>query len=233
MEQAKIESNERKNNLDYINQSKKSYGGFVNIKKYLFERYHSIPQLSDKGKALVIERSTMEKISGRKTNNCSLVSVARVINYYGQKRGLTQITDDIYKIYGVIEKISKNYGYNDIKGTFPTKINDIMRDGFAAYGYKSKCKGVYTWDINTVKNEINKERPLLMSLLRGFYRDHTITVSGYSIWRAGEEYYPILRVVDGWQPGYHYIDFRAFEEDLRNAGIGSFNTCEVNKEDRF
>lgn len=219
--------------MDNFNLKKESYGGFVNIKKRLFERYKDEPKLVDKGKSLVIERSTMEKISGRKTNNCSLVSIARVIYYYSKKGGLTQITDDIYKIYTVIEKISKNYGYNDIKGTFPTKINDIMRDGFAAYGYKSRCKGIYTWDINTVKKEIDKNRPLLMSLLRGFYRDHTITVSGYSIWRVGEEEYPILRVVDGWQKGYHYIDFKAFEEDLRNAGIGSFNTCEVTENDRF
>ena len=219
--------------MDYIKQKKEAYGGFVNIKKYLSERYHELPKLVDRGKALVIERSTMEKISGRKTNNCSLVSVARVIDYYGKKTGLTQVTDDIYKIYLVIEKISKNYGYNDIRGTFPTKIDDIMRDGFAAYGYRARCKGVYTWDINTVRREIDRSRPLLMSLARGFYRDHTITVSGYSVWRAGNEDYPVLRVVDGWQPGYHYIDFRAFEEDLKNAGIGSFNTCEVTENDRF
>ncbi|MCR5627024.1 MAG: C39 family peptidase [Lachnospiraceae bacterium] len=204
------------------------YGGFSDIKEYLKTRYSGDGVIVNPGKSLVIEESSMEQISGKRVNNCSIVSISKVIDYYRKIKGCRYIADDIKRIYQTVENYGCIYGYSDEKGTFPTKINNITKDTLSFYGYKSKCNGCYTWSFEkTVKREIDKERPVMMSLLRGFYRDHTITVSGYSIWKVNDRVLPILKVIDGWRAGCHYIDFIAFEEDLINAGIGSFNITKV------
>lgn len=44
---------------------------------------------------------------------------------------------------------AKKYGYTTSNGTSPTKINNIVNDVLANYGYsKSKCKGIYVWSFN-------------------------------------------------------------------------------------
>ena len=54
-----------------------------------------------------------------------------------------------------------------------------------------------------------------------------LVLSGYSIWKVGDKYYPMLRVIDGWKSGYHYIDYEAFAKDISQSVFGSFNTIEI------
>ena len=75
----------------------------------------------------------------------------------------------------------------------------------------------------------NCHSTLVANIARGFYKDHTIVVVGYSIWRVGDKLYPMLRVIDGWKSGYHYIDYEAFAKDISQSIFGSFNTIHVNE----
>jgi len=66
-----------------------------------------------------------------------------------------------------------------------------------------------------------------MNVLRGYYGNHSITVVGYKIYKKGLDSYPMIKVSDGWEGSYRYIDYDAFAYDLVTSGFGSFNTIEV------
>ena len=171
---------------------------------------------------------SMAQISGRTTRNCSVVAVTRVMDYYRRTRQIKSIPEDIKETYKVVEEVAEAYGYNDKIGTIPLFISGITRESFKQYGVKARCKGVYIWSFEKqVVNEIQAGRPVIMNIARGYYKDHTIVVSGYSIWRVGDKNYPMLRVIDGWKSGYHYIDYEAFARDISQSIFGSFNTTRV------
>ena len=217
----KSKENQKKN-------TKKPYGGISNISKYLEEQYGQKGALVKHGRPVVMNTWSMEKISGRKTRNCSVVAVTRVLDYYRKKYAIKGIPEDIKETYRLVEDIAESYGYNDTIGTIPFFISGITREAFKQYGIKVKCRGVYVWTFeNQVVKEISAGRPVIMNIARGYYKDHTVVVAGYSIWRVGDKLYPMLRVIDGWQSGYHYIDYEAFAKDIHQSLFGSFNTVTV------
>ena len=204
---------------------KKPYGGISNISKYLLEQYGQRGVLVKRGRAILMNQQSMEAISGRRTRNCSVVAVTRVIDYYRKKNNIPQIPEDIRETYKIVEEIAESYGYTDKFGTIPFFISGIAKEAFSLYGIKAKCKGVYVWTFEKqVVKEISEGRPVIMNIARGYYKDHTVVVTGYSIWRVGNKFYPMLRVIDGWRSGYHYIDYEAFAKDISQSIFGSFNT---------
>lgn len=142
-------------------------------------------------------------------------------------------------IYEKVVKIAKKYGFTEKKGTWPTKINNILDDVLESYGYaKSYSKGIYVWTFSgQVKKEIDKERPVVMNIARGYYGNHTVTVCGYGIYKSTykvaklprERKHNMICVYDGWERGERYIDYEAFAYDLISSGFGSFNTVIMKK----
>ncbi len=211
--------------------NKKPYGGISNISQYLLDKYGAKATLVKRGRPIVMNTKSMEIISGRKTRNCSVVAVTRVLDYYAQKGMVERAPKDIKQTYKLVEEIAESYGYTDKRGTLPLFISGIAREAFKEYGVKAKCRGVYLWSFeNQVVKEISSGRPVIMNIARGFYKDHTIVVAGYSIWRVGDKLYPMLRVIDGWRSGYHYIDYEAFAKDISQSVFGSFNTIRLVEE---
>lgn len=204
---------------------KKPYGGFNDINKYLLEQYGQKGVLVNRGRSIVMDHQSMEQISGRRTRNCSVVAVTRVIDYYRKKYNIQAIPENIKDTYRLVEEVAESYGYTDKIGTIPFFISAIAKESFSLYGIKTKCRGVYIWTFEKqVVREIAAGRPVIMNIARGYYKDHTVVVTGYSIWRVGNKEYPILRIIDGWRSGYHYIDYEAFAKDITQSIFGSFNT---------
>lgn len=209
--------------------SKKPYGGITNISEYLQLQYGLRGSLAFMGRPLVINADSMEAISGRRTRNCSVVAVTRVIDYYRSMKKLEGIPGDIRVIYKDVEEIAESYGYTDKNGTVPFFISGITKACLKKYGVKAKCRGHYIFGFERhIKKEIDNGRPVIMNIARGYYRDHTIVVAGYSIWKVGDKSYPMLRVQDGWKNGFHYLDYEAFAKDISQSIFGSFNTTLIN-----
>ena len=208
---------------------RKPYGGITNVSKYLMEQYGEKGVMVRRGRSILMNQMSMEEISGRVTRNCSVVAVTRVVDYYRQQLKLPQIPPDIHDLYKFVEEVAEAYGYNDRMGTMPFFISGITREVFKQYGIKARCRGVYVWSFEkNVVREISEGRPVIMNIARGFYKDHTIVVAGYSIWKVGDKLYPLLRVIDGWRKGIHYIDYEAFSKDISQSIFGSFNTTRLN-----
>ncbi len=207
---------------------KKPYGGITNISKYLLEQYGEKGVLVKRGRSILMNQQSMAEISGRVTRNCSVVAVTRVMDYYRRVNKLQQIPEDIRVLYKQVEEVAEAYGYTDKRGTMPFFISGITREAFKQYGIKARCRGVYVWSFEKhVVKEISEGRPVIMNIARGFYKDHTIVVAGYSIWKVGDKLYPMLRVIDGWKRGIHYIDYESFAKDISQSIFGSFNTTRL------
>ncbi len=207
---------------------KQPYGGIKNISKYLMEQYGEKGVLVRRGRSLLMNQMSMEEISGRRTRNCSVVAVARVLDYYRQTLKLDVIPSDIHEIYKQVEDIAEAYGYTDKRGTVPFFIAGITREAFKEYGIKARCRGIYVWSFEKhVVKEISAGRPVIMNIARGFYKDHTVVVCGYTIWRVGDKLFPMLRVIDGWKKGIHFIDYESFAKDISQSIFGSFNTTVI------
>ena len=207
---------------------KKPYGGITNISKYLQEQYGQRAVMVKRGQSLHMNTQSMAEISGRVTRNCSVVAVTRVVDYYRRTRKLSGIPEDIHELYKFVEEVAESYGYSDKRGTMPFFIAGITRETFKEYGIKARCKGVYIWSFEKhVVKEISAGRPVIMNIARGYYKDHTIVVVGYSIWKVGDKLYPILRIIDGWKSGIHFLDYEAFARDITQSVFGSFNTTHL------
>ena len=204
---------------------KKPYGGITNVTKYFHEQYGEKAVLVKRGRSIIMNQQSMAEISGRVTRNCSVVAVTRVVDYYRRTMNLPGIPEDIHELYRFVEEVAESYGYSDKRGTMPFFIAGITRETFKQYGVKARCRGVYIWSFEKhVVKEISAGRPVIMNIARGFYKDHTVVVAGYSIWKVGDKYYPTLRVIDGWKSGIHFIDYEAFAKDISQSIFGSFNT---------
>lgn len=207
---------------------KKPYGGITNISEYLFEAYGQKGIMANRGRNVPMDLKSMEQISGRITRNCSVVAITRVLDYFRKHYNLSSIPADIRVLYKKVEEIAESYGYDDVRGTIPLFISGITRDAFKEYGIKSKCRGVYIWSFEKhIVREIAAGRPVIMNIARGFYKDHTVVVAGYCVWKVGDKLLPMLRVIDGWKSGYHYIDYEAFAKDISQSIFGSFNLARL------
>ena len=72
-----------------------------------------------------------------------------------------------------------------------------------------------------------RDEQLIMNIARGFYKDHTVVVCGYNIFMVGNRMLPMLKVIDGWKSGIHYLDYEAFSRDISQSIFGSFNTTHI------
>ncbi len=121
---------------------KQPYGGISNITKYFMEQYGQRGVLVKRGKSIVMNQQSMETISGRRTRNCSVVAVTRVLDYYRRTKQFPGVPEDIKETYKVVEEIAESYGYTDKFGTMPFFISGITKEAFAKDGVKAKCGGV-------------------------------------------------------------------------------------------
>ncbi len=168
----------------------------------------------------------------KEAQNCTIIAIARILNYYHFK-GYNKIPQDYKEIYDEVLKVAIDNGYTQKKGTNPLKIKRIFIEVLNNYGYK-KChsKGVYIWSFNKqVKNEIDNDRPVVMNIARGHYKDHSVTVCGYFTCKTKHKIlfghlkkkHEFVCILDGWNREYRYIDFKSFSYNMLTDGIGSFN----------
>lgn len=217
--------------MGYNGQSGSGYGGIEDCPAYLKDKYHKNVKLKS-SKFLEMSRVRMIDLekdkNGKSVNNCTLTAITRILDYY-RGQGYKKINANINDIYATVRKSAVKNGYTPSKGTDFWKIDNIVEEVLHNYGYKkAKCKGIYLWSFREqIKKEIDANRPVIMNLARGFYGNHTVTVSGYAIYKSGIITYNMIQVYDGWKSVRRFIDYYAFAYDLITSGFGSFNTIRI------
>ena len=141
-------------------------------------------------------------------NDCTLTSMTAIIFFLsGQKA-------DINKVYAIVEKAAKKYGYKGEKGTPFITIRKIFHTALVAFklpqAYAKNFK-VIGYKFADIRAEINKGNPLILSLNKdgqNYYENHSITIVGYELYKTptGKEV-PMLIVYDNWYKVISYVDY--------------------------
>ena len=186
--------------------------GITNPLAYLKSRYGGTWTVKEE-KILAVTAYLQEGFSSTDINNCVLSSVTTVLNYYRSNKGYSKIPSNVYTIYSDVKAIAIKHGYNPSteNGVDPFKINNIVTDSFAKYGYSVSGNSDYVLTFGTFKGEIDNNRPVLFSNMHGYYTNHNFVVRGYRIYESGIiSTKNLLRVNDNWTTSERWYDYSAF-----------------------
>lgn len=202
-----------------------TYGSINSIEDSLEKKYNTKP-IFIRGKVLDLAKFTMAELDKNK-KHCSLTAITRILLYYNSTgyKNIPDNKDDIYRV--VRENGIKRLGYLPAIGTIPFRVSSILRGTLKRFNYKTKVRGNYIWSFYDLVKEIDKNRPLVFNILRGYYRKHTVTLVGYKVYIVKGKVEYILIINDGWNYDLRFINFNEFSENLLFAGIGSFNTIKI------
>lgn len=144
---------------------------------------------------------------------CSLVAIATVVEYFGL--AYSQIPEDIHQIYARVVYTAYNHGFKG-SGTNPTKIDNILTDTFAYYGVPYKGNNDYFNKKETIVNQINVNRPVILSMnFQEPYGSHTVVVFGYKTYEIKyktffnitiKEKITMYQIHTGWSYGNAMLD---------------------------
>ena len=163
------------------------------------------------------------------TNHCSLTTITAIFNYH-RTHGYSSISSKINTLFNRVKKIATDKGYyTPSVGTMPWYIDDLATDVWKYYGYSgSGNNDFFFWDVNsinnTLKEEVDGNRPGAISFTSGSYGNHTVTYYGYVFYeKSGQSDKMYLKVNDNWTKSERYVDTTHIGE----LGHTLFEICRV------
>lgn len=182
---------------------------FDNIKDYLADTYGHQDSISMKRKMCDVT-PLLQSEYGQK-NDCSLVSITTIVNFLLNEEISTK------EIYSKVEEIALKQHYNgETYGTLPWKIKKIFNQTLSNFlplkhittNHRVLKNIGYNWQF--ICDKIDANKPLILSVTndgRSFYRNHSVVIIGYEIFRMYDRDVRMLVVRDNWKKPYSYIDF--------------------------
>lgn len=144
-------------------------------------------------------------------NNCTLVALCNITQYYASKTdGI--ISMNVEERYRSIRELAKKLGYDGEHGLSVFK-NRRFANLFCKTFFKNrKIKGCCRYFITRKRaiQTIEANRPFLLSLASGYYFDHTVAVFGYANYtnhRIGKTY-TFLMLYDSWHNTCRYLPWK-------------------------
>lgn len=190
---------------------------------YIKDNYNGANLLEEK--TIELENFIQNDFSS-KNKNCSLVAITRIIKYYSANIDI--IPKNEQEIFSQVFNIALSYGFNEITGTHPTKIDNIISDYFNEYNIKVESKGHYFPNFyNPLKSEIDNNRPLVMNIAFGKYSNHSVTITGYKIFKYKGMKIKFIELFDGWTKKHSYIDYNVFAHSLFSVNVYSLNSLKI------
>ena len=183
-----------------------------NVEQYLVNKYMPGAEISTTEVYRLNMRALVQADYG-KEQDCAITSITALIDYY------TKHGHEVQEIYDTVEKIAKKYGYNgDTYGTPSLTIKKILDEAYDTYGLaqnaKEKCFKNLGYTYGFIKSRLGMYMPMILSLWsdgRDFYKNHSVTVVGYRVFRLIKNGKtmdcPTLMVYDNWVKATSYIDF--------------------------
>lgn len=146
-------------------------------------------------------------------NNCTMTALANLMPYY-RSIGYSKVFSSDYAVYMTIKSEASKLGYPNGGVEYyhiDNMVTNTWRNGF---GYKTgEGNNDYIGLGSTAINEIDNNRPFLLSLAYEIYPNHTVMVFGYTVYkntRTNKEY-TFLAVADGWYQVTMYIPWENTE----------------------
>jgi len=189
--------------------AKKGYAGIINPQAYVDDRYHGHWTVKEEKRIDGVPALLQRTFNGGK-NNCTLTSITAIFRYY-HDHGYASIPDDVFTIQQDARDIAVRHFFKDEKGTPPTRISTIVTKLWDHYGYTGHSSSRYLWKWSTFERELLANRPFILNMANGFYKNHSVTGIGYIIYKKpGYADVVLLEVLDNRSEDVRYIDFNEF-----------------------
>lgn len=174
-----------------------------NLEQYVIDTYgYNYHSFFKYGEHLLNVKPLIQDEYGE-DNDCTLVSILTILNYkFGNL--------DLNHWYSVIERIAKKYLYTGDNGTFPFFINSIMKKVAPEYSSHVRYLKNISFNFNTIKKQLDQDNPIIISMMndgRDFYKNHSVVVIGYNMYKIDNRYIRMLAIYDNWSREVRYIDY--------------------------
>lgn len=140
-------------------------------------------------------------------NDCTLTSMTAIVNFLS--KGKHQVQD----IYKCVEKYALKYFYTGDNGTPTITTRKIFEEISKVYKL-SKPEAKYGKDLGytfaNIKKQIGYNNPMILSMNsdgKNYYKNHSITVVGFEIWKVGNKEVHMIAVYDNWYSSISYVDY--------------------------
>lgn len=176
-----------------------------NIKKYVENTYGSGAVEITKKYFLDFPPLLQKDYGGK--NDCTLTCMTAIIHY------ITKRKNKATSIYDDVEKIAKKHFYHSALGTSYFTIRTIFNKALKMYCTQKAEVGYLKnagYNQNTIVSQIDKNNPLILTMVSdglGYYKKHSVTVIGYSVYSVNNEKKIFLRIYDNWNRDIGYLDY--------------------------
>lgn len=176
-----------------------------NLKDYLKKTYGGNP-VRQHQKILDNFTPLLQKNYGG-AGDCTLTSMTAIVNFLS--KGKYQIQD----IYNCVEKYALKYFYTGETGTPTITTRKIFEEVSKVYKLSKPIAKYgkelgYTFDI--IKQQISYNNPLILSINddgKNYYKNHSITVVGFEVWKVGNKEIKMIAIYDNWYSSISYVDY--------------------------
>ena len=182
-----------------------------NLTGYIEKKYGSGYRLLHEGVLNSFPIRSMDRFQAR--NHCSLASLTGIFQYY-RDRGFTGIPGDEDRVFqDLLTHARSDFYYFPWMGTSPFFIPSLATWAWRTYGYQGKAKSHFRFKkpealFDTIRKEIDGDRPLIMNFVAGAYRKHTVTCMGYRSYMNGGRKLFFALVADNWSNQVRYVDLQ-------------------------
>lgn len=136
-------------------------------------------------------------------NDCTLVSILTILNHRIYNL-------DLNYWYSIIERVAKRYFYTGKNGTLPFFINSIMKRVTPECNPHVRYLKNIGFNFNTIRRQLDQGNPVIISMMndgRNVYKNHSIVVIGYNVYKIDNRNIRMLAVYDNWSREVRYIDY--------------------------
>lgn len=206
----------RKHSKHYAGQEPGAYGyaAIVVSDAYMADRYGRATLIDEH--QLTMDSQTIGALT-KVNRTCSIVASARLSAFLDQ----SPIEASLAKAFDFARKRFFNPHIGTIPFFLSSILNKLAKHTKGLEGYRAHASCV--WNFEQIKGILDKNLPLIMNIMQGYYANHSISVCGYKCYKTEGKVINLLAVYDGWHEGVRYLDLSAFEKDFRAGAIASFN----------
>lgn len=143
--------------------------------------------------------------NGKSLPNCTLAAIVNALGYY-RAHGFPSIPADPAECYALLRRHVRLF-HAPMLGGYPAFLNaPLVRRLWRALG-EDVFPAVYPLpSAKTMRRQIERGEPLVLSLWSPVYRGHTVLLLGWELWTDGRTPRLFWIVRDGWRRAPRYLD---------------------------
>ena len=144
------------------------------------------------------------------SNDCTIVSIATLVYHELRYDKNRHNTTTFQEVYDVALGYAKKCLYTPKSGTLPIFNKTILKKTLKHFNLYNTVKTGYFKQFGFTFKNIENFVPMNLSIFsdgRGYYENHSVTVTGYMVFQVGDKKKTFLSVLDNWSSERRFVDY--------------------------